>query len=88
MRFWLSDLLTDTPGDRSLRSTRLCWRIEHGYRDMKHALGICPLRPPLTAALAIPLHPAEAGHDRKRTSSRLSLYQVVRKPQLLLVTLP
>jgi SRSO17 transposase len=40
VQFWLSDLPADTPLTTLVRLAKLRWRIEHGYREMKQALGL------------------------------------------------
>jgi SRSO17 transposase len=37
-RFWLSDLLDDTPIPELVRLAKIRWRIEHDYRELKHGL--------------------------------------------------
>ncbi|MEU2874532.1 IS701 family transposase [Streptomyces olivoreticuli] len=38
VQFWLSNLPADTPLTTLVRYAKLHWRIEHDYREMKHAL--------------------------------------------------
>jgi SRSO17 transposase len=40
VQYWLSDLPADTPLTTLVRLAKLRWRIEHDYREMKHALGL------------------------------------------------
>jgi SRSO17 transposase len=39
-RYWLSNLPADTPLRELVRLAKLRWRIEHDYRELKHALGL------------------------------------------------
>ena len=39
-KYWLSNLLTDTPLIELVRLAKLRWRIEHDYRELKDALGL------------------------------------------------
>lgn len=38
--YWLSNLLADTPTAALVRQTKVRWRIEHDYRELKHGLGL------------------------------------------------
>jgi SRSO17 transposase len=38
--YWLSSLAADTPLPELVRLGKLRWRIEHDYRELKHALGL------------------------------------------------
>jgi SRSO17 transposase len=38
--YWLSNLSADTPLRELVRMAKLRWRIEHDYRELKHALGL------------------------------------------------
>jgi len=38
--YWLSSLPADTPLPELVRLGKLRWRIEHDYRELKHALGL------------------------------------------------
>ncbi len=40
VRFWLSHLPSGIPLATLVRPAKLRWRIEHDYREMKHALGL------------------------------------------------
>jgi SRSO17 transposase len=40
VQFWLSDLPDNTPLTTLVRLSKLRWRIEHDYREMKQALGL------------------------------------------------
>ncbi|WP_352231987.1 hypothetical protein [Streptomyces sp. NBRC 13847] len=73
--------------------TRLRWRIEHDYREMKQALGLAhfegrtwrgwPSRHPCLRRARL-LHPAATDSIPKRDGAGLSLYQAARERQLLL----
>jgi SRSO17 transposase len=39
-KYWLSNLPADTPLRELARLAKLRWRIEHDYRELKHALGL------------------------------------------------
>ncbi|WP_063041491.1 IS701 family transposase [Nocardia pseudovaccinii] len=38
--YWLSTLPADTPIEELVRLAKIRWRIEHDYRELKHALGL------------------------------------------------
>jgi SRSO17 transposase len=38
--YWLSNLPEDTPIAELVRLAKIRWRIEHGYRELKHGLGL------------------------------------------------
>jgi SRSO17 transposase len=40
VKYWLSNLPQDTPITDLVRLGKLRWRIEHDYRELKHALGL------------------------------------------------
>jgi hypothetical protein len=40
VKYWLSNLPEQTPLDRLVSLAKLRWRIEHGYRQLKDALGL------------------------------------------------
>jgi SRSO17 transposase len=39
-KYWLSNLPAETPLRELVRLAKLRWRIEHDYRELKHALGL------------------------------------------------
>src|SRR5258708_25746554 len=38
--YWLSTLPARTPTGELIRLAKIRWRIEHDYRELKHALGL------------------------------------------------
>ena len=38
--YWLSTLPPGTPVAELIRLAKICWRIEHDYRELKHGLGL------------------------------------------------
>ncbi|MET8971286.1 hypothetical protein ABZX80_24430 [Streptomyces hydrogenans] len=38
--YWISNLPATTPVADLVRRAKMCWRIEHDYRELKHGLGL------------------------------------------------
>lgn len=40
VKYWLSNMDSDTPLETLVRLAKIRWRVEHDYRELKHALGL------------------------------------------------
>lgn len=40
VKYWLSNMDSDTPLETLVRLAKIRWRVEHDYRELKHALGM------------------------------------------------
>ncbi|KOG28909.1 hypothetical protein ADK37_38250 [Streptomyces resistomycificus] len=45
-RHWISNLPATTPVEGLVRSAKRHWCIEHGYRELRHGMGLDHLRTP------------------------------------------
>ncbi|MFI9352821.1 hypothetical protein ACIGXU_03385 [Streptomyces lydicus] len=87
---WLSNLPADTPLTTLVRLAKVRWRIEHDYCERKQALGLAHFEGRTWNGWHHHVNLDSGAHafctlQRLARSPKLSVYQVVRELQLLLM---